>query len=72
MIVAEDIRQAILKFAREKVYSFRPSDVARAIDEKNWHQLLDHVKLIANILVREGKLTTSGPSHNPRISLNRK
>jgi hypothetical protein len=64
MVYAEDIRRAILELAEQRgpEGTFRPSDVARAIDEKNWKVLIDQVRLVADSLIHEGKIiaTESG------------
>ncbi|MBL0742049.1 DUF3253 domain-containing protein [Chryseolinea lacunae] len=64
MIFAEDIRKTILKLADEcgSTKTFGPPDVARAIDAKNWQQLLEQVKLVANVLINEGKIVTKKKS----------
>ena len=58
MIFAEDIRKTILRLADEcgSDRTFGPPEVARAIDAKNWPQLLEQVKLVAHVLINEGKI----------------
>lgn len=58
MVFAEEIRRAILRVAEERGpdKTFEPADVARAIDAKNWPQLVDQVKFVADILINEGKI----------------
>jgi len=58
MVFADDIRKTILKLAEERgsEKTFEPSDVARAIDQQNWHSLIDQVELVASTLIREGKI----------------
>ena len=58
MVFAEEIRKTILRLAEERGpgQSFDLSDVAKAIDENNWHELIEQVKLVSGILVREGKI----------------
>lgn len=58
MIFANDIRQAILKLAEERgtSHAFSPTEVAQAMDKDNWHTLTEQVKLVAGVLVQEGKL----------------
>lgn len=58
MVFANDIRSVILRLADEcgPDKTFGPSDVARAVDEKNWKVLTDQVKLVAGILIHEGKI----------------
>jgi hypothetical protein len=58
MVFAEEIRNAILRVAEERGpdKTFDPSEVARAIDAKNWPQIVDQVKFVAGILINEGKL----------------
>lgn len=59
MVFAEEIRRAILRVAEERGpdRTFDLTDVARAIDPKNWPQLVDQVKFVAGILINEGKIT---------------
>lgn len=61
MVFAEDIRKMILKLAEERGpdNTFEPSEVARALDPKNWKMLIDQVKLVALILIREGEIVES-------------
>jgi hypothetical protein len=58
MVFADDIRKTILKLADERgaEKTFCPSDVAQAIDQKNWQMLVDQVELVASTLIQEGKL----------------
>jgi len=58
MIFADDIRKTILRLADEcgSDRTFGPPDVARAIDAKNWPQLLEQVRLVAHVLINEGKI----------------
>lgn len=58
MVFADDIRKTILKLADERGAgkTFCPSDVAQAIDQKNWRMLVDQVELVATALIQEGKL----------------
>ena len=64
MVFADDIRKVILRLAEErgKEGTFCTSDVARAVDEKNWRILMEQVELVAGSLVHEGKIiaTRSG------------
>jgi hypothetical protein len=64
VVFADDIRREILRLADERgrKKTFRPSDVARAVDEKNWKILLEQVRLVAVSLIHEGKIiaTRSG------------
>jgi hypothetical protein len=63
VVFADDIRKVILRLADERgEKTFRPSDVARAVDEKNWKIILEQVRLVAGSLIREGKIiaTRSG------------
>jgi hypothetical protein len=61
MVFAEEIRNTILRLAEEhgSDKSFAPADVARAIDRQHWHRLLDQVTLVADILIKEGKIKAS-------------
>ena len=58
MVFAEDIRRVILELAekRGREHTFASDEVARAVDKKNWHVLTEQVKLVAGILVQEGKI----------------
>jgi Protein of unknown function (DUF3253) len=58
MIFAEEIRKTILRLAKEmgKERSFAAADVARELDQNNWPELLDQVKLVAESLTKEGKI----------------
>jgi hypothetical protein len=66
VVVAGDIRKEILKLAEERgtEKTFCPSDVARAVDKKNWRILLDQVRFVAGVLIHEGKIiaTQAGKS----------
>jgi hypothetical protein len=59
VVFANDIRSVILKLAEEygTERTFGPTDVARAVDQKNWKILLEQVKLVAGSLIHEGKIT---------------
>ena len=61
MVFADEIRKTILRLADEAGMekSFEPADVARAIDQKNWPLLIDQVKFVADVLIREGKITAA-------------
>ena len=63
MVQAEDIRKIILKLANERgpEKTFAVSDVAREVDEHNWIMLLDQVRFVADVLVREGKINALPP-----------
>jgi hypothetical protein len=58
MVFAEEIRRTILKLAEERGpgRSFALSDVAQAIDQKNWNELTEQIRFVATILIREGKI----------------
>ena len=36
--------------------SFYASEVARSVDPDNWKNLMDQVRFVADVLVREGKI----------------
>jgi len=58
MVFANDIRLAILRVAENRgKHSFSTCDVARELDANNWRRLEDQVRFVADVLVREGKLT---------------
>jgi hypothetical protein len=57
MIYADDIRRTILSIAEEHGdNSFAPSDVARKMDHENWRGLIQQVNIVAEVLIREGKI----------------
>jgi hypothetical protein len=64
MVFADDIRRVILKLAEERGTgsTFASDEVARAVDEKNWRVLSEQVRLVAGILVKEGKIVAEGTS----------
>lgn len=66
MVFAEEIRKTILKLAEERgtERTFAPADVARAMDEKNWDQLIDQVKFVAGVLIEEGKIVATRSREN--------
>ena len=63
MVFADDIRRTILRLADERGpgKTFAISDVAQAIDRNNWQGLIDQVRMVANVLVKEGKITARKP-----------
>ena len=71
MVDVDDIRTKILELANgsgpEK--SFGVLDIARALDSKNWRNLLHPVKFVMEVLIREGKIANvrSGKSLTLRI-----
>lgn len=69
MVFAEEIRKTILQLADERGpgRSFDLSEVAKAIDQNNWHDLIDQVKLVSNSLIHEGKIIAGG-SVNSELS----
>lgn len=73
MVFAEDIRKTILKLAEEcgPERTFALSDVARAMDHKNWRELLDQVKFVANVLIREGKIIARKSNGNSSSELSK-
>lgn len=64
MVFAEDIRRVILELAEARggKHTFASDEVARAVDAKNWRVLTEQVKLVAGILVKEGKIEVVGQS----------
>jgi hypothetical protein len=71
MIFAEEIRSTILKLAAERgpERTFLLTDVAQAIDQKNWRELIDQVKFVSNILIHEGKIIARNSSDNTQAEL---
>jgi hypothetical protein len=61
MVFADDIRRVILELAEKRGtgHTFASDEVARAVDEKNWHVISEQVKLVAGILVQEGKIVAT-------------
>jgi len=59
MVLAEDIRKIILKLADERgpERTFALSDVAQQVDQHNWKLLIDQVRFVADVLIREGKIS---------------
>lgn len=66
MVFADEIRNTILKLADEhgSERSFAPADVARAIDQQHWQHLIDQVKLVADTLIKEGKIKVTSHQNN--------
>jgi hypothetical protein len=66
MVFADEIRSTILRLAEEhgSERSFATSDVARAIDQQHWPQLIDQVKLVADTLIKEGKIKVTSHQKN--------
>lgn len=64
MVFAEDIRRVILELAerRGREHTFASDEVARAVDAENWRVLTEQVKLVAGILVKEGRIEAVGQS----------
>lgn len=61
MVVAEDIRNAILRLGTErKGEAFRIDEVARLVSPGQWQDLLDQVRLVVDALIREGKVSRDG------------
>jgi hypothetical protein len=64
MVFAEDIRKTILKLADEKgpEQTFAADDVAQSVDHENWEMLIEQVRFVASVLIKEGKIiaTSSG------------
>ncbi len=58
MVAAEDIRNTLLTLVHEKGRASGVSAVeaARHLRPHQWQEILDQVKLVAESLVREGKL----------------
>lgn len=58
MIFANDIKESILKIAKNRGVGkfFYPSEVAREIDPENWVKQIASVELVAETLIREGVL----------------
>ena len=59
MVFAHDIRKAILSLAnlRGAGNLFYPAEVAKRVDPENWPTLIDQVHLVADSLIKEGKIT---------------
>lgn len=71
MVLAEDIRKIILKLAEERGPDrpFAVSEVAQEVDQNNWRMLIDQVKFVADVLIREGKITASPSGKIPADAL---
>ena len=72
MVFANDIRQAILTLADQRVGEiFYLREVAKLIDSENWARLIDQVKLVAESLIEEGRITPVG-TDNPERAYTKK
>jgi hypothetical protein len=73
MVFADDIRRTILRLADERgpEKTFALSDVAQAIDRHNWRGLIDQVRIVANVLVKEGKIIARKPFHGVAAELSK-
>jgi hypothetical protein len=69
MMYADEIRKTILTIAEEHgtENSFEPSDVARKMDKENWRGLLQQVNIVADVLIREGKIIIETSGGTPRF-----
>lgn len=58
LVFANDIRKAILNLAnlRGAGNLFYPAEVAKRVDPHNWPSLIDQVHLVADSLIKEGKI----------------
>lgn len=57
MILAEDIRKAILELADQRGPEvFYAAEVAKNIDPGNWKNIMDQVRLVASVLIKERKI----------------
>lgn len=63
MVFADEIRNTILRLADQRGHSnfFYDIEVARIVGRENWKGLLDQVRLVADVLVREGKIKAETP-----------
>jgi hypothetical protein len=61
MVFAEDIKKTILTLAEERGpdRTFLATDVAQRVDRENWQGLIDQVRFVASVLVKEGKIRTT-------------
>jgi hypothetical protein len=71
MIFADEIRSTILKLAAERgpERTFQLTDVAQALDQKDWRELIDRVKFVSNVLIHEGKIIARNSSDNSQSEL---
>lgn len=67
MVFADEIRKTILKFAEQRgpARAFYASDVARSVDPENWQDLVEQVRFVAGVLVKEGKIVVSERPESP-------
>ena len=70
MVQAEDIRKTILRMVSEegRTKTYSSTDVARMVDRQNWPFLLDQVKLVADVLAREGRISATSEGEMLLIS----
>lgn len=72
MVYAEDIRKIILKLAEERgpEQTFDPAEVIQRVSLENSHDIMEQVRFVASVLVKEGKITTIVPSDEHASSHN--
>jgi Protein of unknown function (DUF3253) len=60
MISTEDIRKKILEMAQDgkEKRAVHLTEVARELSSKNWKNSMAQVKLVADTLVKEGKIVS--------------
>ena len=70
MVQAEDIRKTILRMVNEegRTKTYSSTDVAQMMDRQNWPFLLDQVKLVADVLAREGRISATSQGEMLLIS----
>ena len=64
MVFADDIRREMLRLAEQRGKSsfFYDIEVARIVGRENWKDLIEQVRFVAEILVREGKIKLITPA----------
>jgi hypothetical protein len=69
MIYADDIRKTILTIAEEygPDHAFDSSEVARKMDQENWRGLIQQVNIVADVLIREGKIALEQANGSLRL-----
>lgn len=60
MISTQDIREKILELVQngEERQTFPLTDVARQLSSENWKNSISQVRLVADTLIKEGKITS--------------
>lgn len=73
MVFAEDIRKTILKLAEERGpdQTFESAEVVERVKGETSNDLLEQVRFVASVLVKEGKITATPSGGEEPIRLYR-